>query len=91
MTSRARRAAEDPEDLLERLGTLTREIRARERLTQAEVARRGGLGRHYPGMVERGRANPTVTQLDRLARGLGLGGVEELIDAAWSQPPPGER
>jgi transcriptional regulator with XRE-family HTH domain len=89
MTRRGLREDEAPADLFARLATVTRELRARERLTQAEVARRAGLGKHYPGMVERARANPTITQLDRLARALGLGGVDELIRAAWSKPPRG--
>lgn len=63
------------------LAAATRAIRARKGLSQEEVARRGGLGRHYPGQVERGRANPTHMQLDRLARGLGLRDVGEL----WQQ------
>ena len=60
------------------IAAAVRAIRAREGLSQAEVARRGGLGRHYPGQVERGRANPTHMQLERLARGLGLRDVAEL-------------
>jgi transcriptional regulator with XRE-family HTH domain len=63
---------------MEALAAAVRAVRARAELSKAEVARRGGLGRHYPGRVERGRANPKHTQLDRLARGLGLRNVAEL-------------
>lgn len=76
-----------PDDLLARLAAVTREIREREGLTLAEVARRGGFGEHYPGRVERGRADPTVSQLTRLARALGLKGAEELMQAAAAYRP----
>ncbi|HEX4806447.1 MAG TPA: helix-turn-helix transcriptional regulator [Conexibacter sp.] len=66
---------------LDALAAAVRVIRAREGLSRAEVARRAGLDRKYPGQVERGEANPTHTQLDRLARGLGLRDVAEL----WRQ------
>jgi transcriptional regulator with XRE-family HTH domain len=71
--------------LLAGLASATRAIRAREGLSQADVARRGGLGKHYPGMVERERANPTITHLERLARGLGLSSVGELWHAAEAE------
>lgn len=80
-----RHAGAPPRDALKFLSGLavaTREIRARERLSQAEVARRGGLGRHTPGRIELGRANPTMVQISQLARGLGLSGVSELLREA---------
>lgn len=73
-----------PDDLLSRIAAVTREIREREGLTLAEVARRGGFGEHYPGQVERGRVDPRVSQLTRLARALGLEGAGELMQAAAS-------
>ena len=74
-------SASAPTPALAALAAAARAIRAREGLSQADVARRGGLGRHYPGQVESGRANPTHAQLDRLARGLGLHDAAEL----WQQ------
>lgn len=71
-------------DFISRLAAVTREIRLERDLTLAEVARRGGLGRGYPGRVERGRADPTISQLARLARALGLRGPEDLLKAAES-------
>jgi transcriptional regulator with XRE-family HTH domain len=47
---------------MEALAAAVRAVRARAELSKAE----------------RGRANPTHTQLDRLARGLGLRNVAEL-------------
>lgn len=70
---------------LEALAAAARTIRARKGLSQAEVARRGGLGRHYVGQIERGRANPTHTHLDRLARGLGLRDLGELWREATAE------
>ena len=82
MTRPAPSRADDVATLLAGLASAARAIRARERLTQAEVARRGGLGKHYPGMIEQARANPTMTQIGQLARGLGLRSVEELLHEA---------
>lgn len=79
------RPAVSPDDtatLLAGLASATRAIRAQKRLTQADVAQRGGLGKHYPGMVELGRANPTMAQVGQLARGLGLRGAAELLREA---------
>ena len=73
---------DDTATLLAGLASATREIRARERLTQTQVAKRGRLGKHYPGMVELGRANPTMAQIGQLARGLGLSGAAELLREA---------
>jgi transcriptional regulator with XRE-family HTH domain len=76
-----------PDDLIERIAGATREIRERAGLSLAEVARRGGFGDHYPGRVERGRADPRLSQLTRLARALGLEGAGELMRAAESYRP----
>jgi transcriptional regulator with XRE-family HTH domain len=54
-------------------------IRERDGLSQREVARRAGVGRPLISKVEGGRANPTAMCLDRLAKGLGLTGVAELV------------
>jgi transcriptional regulator with XRE-family HTH domain len=54
-------------------------IRERDGLSQREVARRAGVGRPLISKVERGRANPTAMCLDKLAKGLGLTGVAELV------------
>lgn len=64
------------------LAAVTRVIRARDRLSQAEVARRGGLEYKFIGAVERCRANPTVRHMGQLAEGLGLAGAAELAARA---------
>ncbi len=60
------------------LAAVTRTIRTRDRLSQAEVARRARVGEKLIGAIEHGRANPSVTRLEQLARGLGLTGIAEL-------------
>jgi transcriptional regulator with XRE-family HTH domain len=57
-------------------------IRADDRLSQAEIARRAGVDKKFIGAVENRRANPTTTHLVRLAQGLGLAGVAELMSKA---------
>jgi transcriptional regulator with XRE-family HTH domain len=74
----------EPDDFVPRLAAVAREIRLQKGLTLAEVARRGGFGKDYPGRVERGRADPRASQLTRLARALGLSGPMELMEAAES-------
>jgi transcriptional regulator with XRE-family HTH domain len=60
---------------LANLKSLAREIRRRrDRLgiSQEELAARAGLHRNYIGFVERAEADPSMTKLFRIARGLGL-------------------
>jgi transcriptional regulator with XRE-family HTH domain len=64
------------------LAAASRMIRAEAGLSQREVARRGGVSERLVSDVENERANPTATCLDRLAKGLGLGGVGELATLA---------
>lgn len=64
------------------LAAATRAIRARDHLTQREIAARAGLSKRLVSGIENERANPTFIQLDQLARGLGLAGVDELLRVA---------
>jgi transcriptional regulator with XRE-family HTH domain len=65
------------------LAAASRMIRAEAGLSQREVARRGGVSERLVSDVEKERANPTATCLDRLAKGLGLG-VDWSPEAPWS-------
>jgi len=56
----------------ETLATILREIRARERLTQEQVAHNGDVGRKYVGQLERAELNPSFAMLAGVARGLGV-------------------
>jgi len=64
------------------LAAVVRMTRARERISQAQLAHRAGLSANFVSDVELGRANPTIARLDRLARGLGLDGAGDLIARA---------
>ncbi|MGN6189563.1 MAG: helix-turn-helix transcriptional regulator [Conexibacter sp.] len=72
------RSTPTTDKFLHGLAAVTRVIRARERLTQTAVAERSGLSPHLVSRIENGRADPRVTEMDRLAKALGLGGVREL-------------
>jgi len=75
-----------PSDSVRRFHTgialVTSAIRDRERLSQAEVARRGGVSERFVSDIEHERTNPTSVRLDKLARGLGLRGVGHLAALA---------
>jgi len=58
---------------------LSRAIRGRRRLSQEDVAHRGGVSAKLVAAVESERANPTLGRLDGLAKGLGLAGVGDLL------------
>jgi transcriptional regulator with XRE-family HTH domain len=52
--------------------TLIAEIGSRSGLSQAELARRAGLDRSVMSAYARGRRQPSVAALGRIARGAGL-------------------
>ena len=55
------------------LGGWLRDTRARQGLTQKDLAERAGMSRSYLCDIERGRgASPSVSTLDHLARALGV-------------------
>lgn len=54
------------------LADVIRQLRARERLSQQEVADRVGLGRNYLSDVESGRRRPSWDGVVLIARGLGV-------------------
>jgi transcriptional regulator with XRE-family HTH domain len=47
-------------------------LRREQRLSQTQVARRGGIHRSEVSMIERGMRDPRLSTLVRLARGLGV-------------------
>lgn len=53
-------------------GKRVRELRARQGISQEELADRAKVHRTYIGGIERGERNPTVTTIYRLAKALGV-------------------
>lgn len=58
------------------LGQRIRILRKRQGLTQEEMADKCGLHWTYIGGLERGERNPTLTTMQKVAAGLGVGVVE---------------
>jgi len=54
------------------LGRAVKEIRARQGLTQEQVASASGLHPTYVSDIERGARNPSWEAMTRLARGMGV-------------------
>lgn len=63
---------------LRALAAAIREIRARQQLSQEQVAAKGGVGRKYVGQIERGEITPSFAALVAIAGGLGVP-LSELI------------
>lgn len=61
-----------PEALLQRLGHVIRRHRERLHFSQEGFADLIGVHRTYYGAVERGKQNPTLWNLQRIATGLGI-------------------
>lgn len=69
-----------------RFGDAVRKARMAAGLTQEELADRSGLDRSYIGGVERGKRNPTLAVIEKIADGLGLS-VAELFSSYSAQEP----
>jgi transcriptional regulator with XRE-family HTH domain len=59
-------------DLVQLMGRNVREARKRRGLSQEDLAHEAGMKRSYLSDLERGRRNPTVRALGRLADALGV-------------------
>lgn len=76
-------------DVRARFGTALREWRIRQQLTQEQLAERSGLSYKFIGEVERGRGNPTLKTIARLAGALGLG-IGDLMAVFQRERDPGD-
>lgn len=68
------------------LGLRVKELRAEKKITQEELADRCDLFRTYMSRIESGLANPTLTVLHTLARGLEVSLLELLMPPSVVQP-----
>lgn len=60
----------DKDDIRVTFGRRVRQLRQRLGLSQEEFAARSGLDRTYVGGIERGERNPSLVNIERLARAL---------------------
>mgnify|MGYP001618616664 CR=1 FL=1 len=58
------------EDIREKFGVHMRKIRQSQGLTQEKLAERAGMHFTYIGQIERGLRNPSLVNLQKLARAL---------------------
>lgn len=74
-------------DVFARFGSALREVRLRQALTQEQLAERAGLTYKAIGEIERGRGNPRLATMNRLADALGVN-LRDLLPggAAGSEP-----
>ncbi len=59
-------------DIRRRFGARLKGLREGQGLSQEELAHRAEIHRTYVSGVERGIRNPTLTVLEKLAKGLGV-------------------
>ena len=59
-------------EVLIKFGNKVRERRAELNLSQEELATRAGVHRTYIGMIERAEKNITLTNIEKIAKALGL-------------------
>lgn len=65
-------------DLRGPLGARVKQLRRARRLTQEQLAERAGLSYKFIGEIERGRGNPTLTTMSKLAEALGVSLIDFL-------------
>jgi transcriptional regulator with XRE-family HTH domain len=58
------------DDILTKFGQRVRELRQERNLTQQQLADISGLHKNYIGMIERGERNPSLMNIDILAKSL---------------------
>ena len=78
----------EPPDLRHLFGQRVRELRARQGLTQKELAHRAGMHPAYIGGVERGERNVTLDVVERLARALAVSAAELMLDGSRGAAAP---
>jgi len=64
--------------ILDSFGQRVKELRIKKNLTQEQFAERCGLHKNYIGMVERGERNPSLINIEIIAKGLKIS-ISELM------------
>lgn len=64
--------------ILKQFGKNLKTLRQKENLTQKEFALKSGLHINYIGMIERGERNPSLINLNKIAKGLNIS-LSELL------------
>lgn len=59
-------------DILTQFGSRVKELRIKNKLTQEQFAQKTGLHKNYIGMVERGERNPSLINIQIIAKGLNV-------------------
>jgi transcriptional regulator with XRE-family HTH domain len=67
------------DEVLILFGKKVRELRTKQKLSQTALAEKSGLHANYIGMIERGERNPSLINIDKLAKALGLSLAELFI------------
>ena len=70
-----------PDPVVRRVARTIRSIRLKQKLSQEAYAERAEVHRNYVGLVERGERAPSVRNLIKLAKGLGMK-ASDLLRAA---------
>lgn len=66
------------EDILIMFGKRVKELRTNCKLTQEQFAQKTGLHKNYIGMVERGERNPSLINIQVIAKSLEIS-ISELM------------
>lgn len=75
--------------LKEMFGANFKNLRERKGYTQDKVSEGSELSPSYLSLVEQGKANPTLTTIEKLAKGLDME-VTDILNFAYSQSSPAE-
>jgi transcriptional regulator with XRE-family HTH domain len=60
------------EEVLIKFGARIKQLRQEKGLTQEQFAQKCGLHKNYIGMIERGERNPSLINIEVIAKGLEL-------------------
>lgn len=65
-------------NILELFGSRIKKLRQENGLTQEQFAKKCGLHKNYIGMIERGERNPSLINIETIAKGFSIS-ISELM------------